>query len=676
MRAFVPLLAIVSLVGASVQAAPIFPAGANPDLDTHMHRHGRQFFNINAVPFGLSLDAHAKDADSIALVETFLAQDENDDVVAVTGKHAYELLSGYGEYGDLGFFGGVALVGTSFAYQTLRQEGAPEKVLSIWRQRVVRAADSWHLFYVLSGGNGVVARGIRRMVSEFPDQPPLPVQYPEMLPLFDEDGKPLPQPKDNGTYREDNSGGLLPEGEWIWKDSASKDQVSGQVFAMIALYDAMKDDPDIDQALVTRMQEDALGLAQVLMTKRKIDNLEGPAGKGEYDLIIMDADGRPTFHHDLNPLSLEKLYLTEEQGSFNVFNLFMAIGVMKGLCHVTGDPAVEAFIYEELLANRNYLQLMKDSLDAKKGALDYIYAGNMTNFDNPDMTGVALWLALYTETDPEVADVLHFFLEHGWWQRADESHTAALCKQPFWHAIYLGLTRSGVQPATVKELRDLLLAFDLGPYWNPVRINCDDTEIAAGECLAEDGETVLTLSVQEDGGTWLATEALDPSIRPPSNFDARSNPFRVNGGGGMRLNPGGDLLAAYWMGRFLEANEPGSNNRSPFARAHMPVGGWPERTGDDSPDIVGATDLGAPGDTVQGDSASAADLRPDTSADIGGPSSKKSGGCRAGSPASGTPLPVLLALLLGLFAVRAKVRVVRGGRSAARRRGQNDTWTE
>jgi hypothetical protein len=651
------LFAFICLMAPLAQAAPILPAGGSPELDAHMHRHGRQFFGINAVPFGLSLDAHAKDLEAIDLINAFLAQSDSDDVVAVTGKHPYELLSGYGEYGDLGFFGGVGVAGTAFAYQTLRREGASEEILARWRERVVRAAESWHLFYVLSGGNGVVARGIRRMVSEFPDQPPLPVQYPEMLPLFDDDGKPLPQPKNNGTYREDNSGGLLPEGEWIWKDSASKDQVSGQIFAMIALYDAMKDDPDIDQALVTRMQADALGLAKVLMTKREIENIEGPAGKGEYDLIIMDADGRPTFHHDLNPLSLEKLYLTEEQGSWNVFNLFMAVGVMKGLYHVTGDPEVEAYIYEELLANRNYMQLMKDSLDGAKGALDYIYAGTMTNFDNPDMTGVALWLALYTETDPEVADVLHFFLEQGWWQRANESHTAALCKQPFWHAIYLGLTRTGVQPSTVKELQELLLAFDLGPYWNPLRINCDEEEIAAGECLAVDGKTVLTLEAQEEGGSWMATEALDPSIRPPSNFDARSNPYRVNGGGGMRLNPGGDLLAAYWMGRYLEASEPGSSNRSPFARSHMPVGGWPDVVVEAGADVVTAEDLSSP-DSGQASDLAGTDLPAgDITPAVVEKSEKKSSGCNSGQPtADALPLALLALLLLATLA-RARARL-------------------
>ncbi len=105
MQRIVPLFAIICLAAPSIQAEPILPAGANPDLDAHMHRHDRQFYGINAVPFGLSLDAHALDAESIDSINTFLAQSDSDDVVAVTGKHPYELLSGYGEYGDLGFLG-------------------------------------------------------------------------------------------------------------------------------------------------------------------------------------------------------------------------------------------------------------------------------------------------------------------------------------------------------------------------------------------------------------------------------------------------------------------------------------------------------------------------------------------------------------------------------------------
>ncbi|MBW2526790.1 MAG: hypothetical protein JRI23_21585 [Deltaproteobacteria bacterium] len=559
------------LLASRAPADPLLPAGAYLGLDEQMARQGRQFYQLNARPFGLSLNGHVEDLAARELIDQFLAQDASDDVEAVTGKHPFEIFSAYGEYGDLGFFGGVAVAATAYEYMTLKRDGGTAAALERARARVVRAAESWHVFYVVTGGGGLVARGVRRMAPEDPADPPVPVTYPDMVPLFDDDGEPLPQPKNNGTYRWDNSGGELPEGEWIWKDSCSKDQLVGQVFGMAALYDAMKDDPDIDQALVQRMQQDATLVGEMLMTRRDIASLEGPVGEGRYDLIIMDADGRPTFHHDLNPLSLEKIYLLESSTGFNRFNLMMAIGVIKGLHHVSGDPRLERFLYEEMLHRREYL----DKVNREGGAIDYIYMGLETNFDNPDMTAIALWLALYLETDPEVADELRRFLEEGWWNREGESHTASQCKQPLWHAVYATLTEEGVPQGVRDELADLLLGFDLGPYWNDQRINCDDEELAAGQCLAVDGSTTITIRGQTEGGTWMATEALHPSIRPPSDFNARSNPFEVNGGGGMRLNPGGDLLAAYWIGRYMRAGSPGETNRSPQARDHRPVGEWP-----------------------------------------------------------------------------------------------------
>jgi MYXO-CTERM domain-containing protein len=564
------LLVVVLLAGVPAAAEPIFPAGANPALDAQLRRHGRQFYELNARPFGLSLDVWYASADARALIEQFLAQDQSDDFVAVTGQHPFTIIREYGEHGDLGFFGGNALAATAYEYLTLKREGAPAADLARARARVVRAAESWHVFYVVTGGGGVVARGIRRLVPEDASDPPIPDSPPTLVPLFDESGAPLPQPKDNGSERADNSGGVLPAGVWTWIDSCSKDQLVGQVFGMVALYDAMKDDPDIDQALVRRLQADAKLVGEMLMTVRDITQLEGPNGEGSYDLIIMDADGRPTKFHDLNPKSLEKWYFPAESSQFNRFNVIMALGIIKGLLHVAGDPALEAYLYQELMGTRQYLDL----LSRTEGAVDYIYNGANTNWDDPDMTADALWLAVYLETDPEVLAPLRAFLEERWWAPAGEPFAAVHAKQPWWHLIYLTLTDRGVDAALRDEARDLLEGFSLGPYFNDPRENCDAAELAARECVALDGVTVLHL-IEGPEGQLMADEALHPSIRPPSNYDSRSNPFAVNGGGGDLLNPGGDLLAAYWVGRYMEASAAGQSNRSPFAATHMPIGGWP-----------------------------------------------------------------------------------------------------
>ena len=644
----VPFATLALVLAAPLRAAPILPAGRSPDLDAAVQRHERQFYGLNALPFGLSLDVFPAGAEAVALIDQFLAGDAADFQVA-TGKHPFEVIAAYGEHGDLGFFGGVALVGTAFRYVALRQEGAPADVLAVARARVERAARSWHVFKQVTGGNGLVARGIQRLVPEDPADPPVPLDASPVVPLFDDQGLPLPQPKDNGTWRADNSGGVLPPGTWNWIDSCSKDQLVGQVLGMVALYDALKGDADADPELLAQLSDDAAAIGRMLMQKHEVAGLEGLFGSGEYDLMIWDADGRPTKYRDLNPLMLEQLVFAPDSGKFNVFNLFMAIGVLKGLLHVSGDPELEAFLYDECLGRRGWLD--QAAHPTRPLAIDYIYAGTNTNFDVPDMTGVALFLALYLETDDQVSAVLRAFLEDRWWNRAGETHTARLCKQPLWHALYLAVTDRGADAGLVDELVSLLSGFDLGPYWSPSRLNCDADELAARSCVAIDGTTVLALEDAKMGAEVWSKEALDPRIRPPSDFNARSNPFHVNGGGGDLLNPGGDLLAAYWLTRALGATVPGQVNRSPFAREHMPVGGAVEPSPEPAAEpaaepavteVVDAPDGAAP------EATDATTLPPDQ----GEVQASGGGGCATGRASGGAPFVAFLAAAVLLLARR------------------------
>ena len=179
-----------------------------------------------------------------------------------------------------------------------------------------------------------------------------------------------------------------------------------------------------------------------------------------------------------------------------------------------------------------------------------------------------------------------------------------------------------------------------------------EQEVQAGECLAVDGKTVIDLQAETNrGGRPIATEALDPSIRPPSNFNARTDPFEVNGGEGSGLNPGGDLNSAYWLMRYLPERGPGEAAVSPLAREHMPVGGPPPQPDGPADGQPGGDDAGITEDAADGNAADATQDFPDGSAEEPG----GGGGCSAGR--RGTPVPVLL------WALAAAVSVLSGRRT-------------
>ncbi len=563
-------IALVAWVG-TTPAKTVFEPGADPALDEHMDRHTRLFGGLHAFPFGIGLTiARLNEPYGPDFIREWLDEGEGLSLLEWSGVHPYEVVGEYEGPAGIGLRGGGASPGTAFRYMALKAEGAPPEVLAGAREDVVKAIETLWVVHVITGIPYGVARGVMLLEPLHEGEPPFPHITPNIVPLFDEQGNPLPpDPKNNGTDRADNSGGLLPEGQWFWQDSCSKDQLVGWVAAMATLYDAVADDPDVDPALVQRLRDVACAIGAGLRVKYPFTALDGE--EYLYDLVIMDADGRPTKHHDLNPLAYDGgIYLPPGSPSINVFNLLMGLGIVKGLYHVCGDEKSEAFLYGELIGNRDYLGLIPRGEDS--AAVDYIYAGAKTNFSNVNMVAIALFLNLYFERDDAVADPVRDFMERRWWDAPGVPQAARHLKQPYFLALYEAMTARGTDPARAAHAAALLKAFTLDPYTDDARINCDEAELAAGQCLAVDGQTVLTLQKETNRGDHpIATEPLDPSIRPPSNFNARSDPFEVNGGGGAGLNPGGDLHAAYWMLRFLPERPAGVAALSPRAREHRAV---------------------------------------------------------------------------------------------------------
>jgi hypothetical protein len=192
--------------------------------------------------------------------------------------------------------------------------------------------------------------------------------------------------------------------------------------------------------------------------------------------------------------------------------------------------------------------------------------GPQTNFSNVNMLAIALATLGRFETDPYVRSRLVQTLQNQFWSigdAADASHDL----QAWYDVIYAGHT-PGVTADIPSRMKADLGAFQPAPAFERDRINCNDAGIASGTCTAIDGTTLQLNDQGGHGGELVANEIVPMSIRPDSDFEWRSSPFAVNGTGSNLMDPRGDWLTAYWLGRIYDTDP--SKNVSPSARPPLP----------------------------------------------------------------------------------------------------------
>jgi hypothetical protein len=527
---------IAALVPSVAHAAPI--VGDDASLAKLMDGYQRQQDNFATVELGISINPFIK-PDQIATVKSFFAQDAERDFQKFSGKHPFEVVERFNEHEDLGNFGGVASVGVAARFLHLRKSGAPEAELARARDAVVRAANGW-IVYGSIGGRGVVARGIRRINST----PPIPGEIPMTVPLGSPDKK-------TPTWRAPIAKGF---DDYIWIDDSSKDQIIGYALATVWLYDALRDDPMAPPGLADKLATPLVALARSMM---KVASENGA------DMVVRDADGRLTTFGDFNSrlLSPGGALLPEDSTLRNGFSAAMGAAVIRAAFHVSGQQDIGEFYYQELVGKRDYPRDFATNAGA-------VYTGVKTNFSNVNMLAMALATLGRIETDPYVRERLSFTLDKQFFNQGDDrdgSHT----KQAWFDAIY-----GAYGPNPPSEIRarvtEHLSGFQPAPAFQRERINCDEAEIAALSCLAIDGKTMLTLSPSRAHNMGIVAKTIIPmSIRPDSDFAWRDDPYGVNAGGGNRMNPGGDVLAAYWLARVSDLDDS-KRNLSPFARDPLP----------------------------------------------------------------------------------------------------------
>lgn len=487
----------------------------------------RQHQAISSAPFGMSLDAEVTDR---AGIDAWMAEGSGytrADLEAFTGEDLYDTVVAYGEMGDLGMFGGVAAVADAWRWGLLRQ-GASAEMEEMDRalSRLEQLMDSLHAMQAVTGRPGSLVRGLGAA-----DMPGM--ESVELVPLNDEDGAPLPASK-SAVWRADQSGEYPT---LYWYDDTSKDQWIGYILALSAVWEVASEDPMVDPARMAALRSDALAMGQALQL---------PSPDTGLDLTLIDGDGRPTTFHDLNANELEGVVL---DAPFNPFNALLALAGLRVLADVSGDADLMSF-YEEVADDRGYAALSED-------VGTFVYLGYLTNYSNVNMGFTALYSLLRHEQDRGRRG---HYLEalRGLWAEGDD-------RAP-WHFhnawfSYLYASQVAVEDTIVAEATENLLEAHEAPYWDDPVENCDPEEVSAGVCIAVDGTTEIRLHGAWVDGVFVPESArnadlvaesyLPQRVRPPDNFAWRSDPYAVNGGGGTRLNPGGDLRAAYWAGRWL-----------------------------------------------------------------------------------------------------------------------------
>lgn len=507
-------------------AEPLFDA----ELEAHATRLERQFHGLNAHGTQVTADLTIATTrtEERELIADFVASDSWE-FEAFAGRSVPSVIDGFGK--TAGMYAGAGIAADAFRYATLRDQGADCAEVEQARKFLEADLDVLHLVTAITGIPGGVARGFAQKDLPGAGQEPT-------TPLFDASGAPLPAEKNNGTWRDDNSGGSYPN--VIWEDSCSRDMFSGWVLGYASAWEAIANDPAFAKEKKQRLQADARAIGHSLMQ----------VGAEGYDLEIKDPDGRRTYHGILHESSIDRAYL---DGVQNGFNGMLALGIVAALAYVSEDPALNAYLKKSLIAERGLHLMARDSMIG-------VDLGVKSNYSSYNMAFLGGWLAVRYLCDEAARSVAREAVQVALYDRPGQTRQPLEQKQSYFDLTYVA-ARSGSsafappsadvdEPAVARAL-ETLSELEPPPYYAPVRLNCDAAEIASGQCVAEDGTALELLGYVGRGDELVAAAPLPMRTRPPSNYHWRSNPYAVDSpSDGSTLLSGADFRVAYWMARF------------------------------------------------------------------------------------------------------------------------------
>ncbi len=485
--------------------------------------HDRVFAAFITHGTGLNTEVQVREAAARATLQAFV-DGEGWDLAAATGSTPEEVATLWTKVA--GAYAGVGLAADAYRYGVLRDEGAACDDVGQARAQLVRGIEGLLRNVEITGTPGVITRGLS------PTDPTAYGSLVEVVDLFDDQGNALPPDKTNGTWRAD-VGGDHPG--YVWEDSCSRDMLVGWAAGFGALAEVIGADDSIPSDLRDRVADAARSIGLSLRTVQD----------SGYDLEIRDADGRMTYHGILHEESVDRVYLA---GAMNGMNAVMSLGITAALARASQDPEAATWIADQLLAERDLPGLIAEYVTV-------IDIGRGNNYSGHNMAFLGGYLVERHLCDPAARAAVGQGMK-ALYHRPDRDWQPIEQGQALYDlvAAKAALDADGtLDEDAVSRMVSTLSAFPAAPYWDLGTAHCDADEIEAGACLAEDGTTMIPLADGPGRNDALVSSAPIPwSIRPPSNYHWRSNPYQVDrGGDGTTLLSAVDFRFVHWSARWM-----------------------------------------------------------------------------------------------------------------------------
>jgi len=519
--------------------------GYDSDLEAKADRYDRAHLLFSCSGNGINSDVAVslgQPADR-QLIEDFIQTTDSWDFEAFSGGSSpLDVITEHQKVA--GLYAGVGIAADAYRYGVLRDQGYPAEDVDRARTFLERGIEGLIVAAEIPGAEGVIVRGFCR--TDVSDA----CANIETTPLFDEFGNPLPEEKNNGTWREDNTAdNRYPN--YKWEDSCSRDMFIGWATAFAAVWEVIRDDSTFDQEIKDKLQLYAGQIGRSLMVERT----GGPGSLGQaFDLEIFDADGRTTFHGYINENNWDRVYLAWLPIKDGMYAL-MSLGAVAALTYCSEDPVLEEYLYDHLVGERHLDDIaMTHQLGVNLGII--------TNYSATNMAMQGALLAFRYIDDPAVREKMRYATETHLYLNGTQLH-----RQPEEYAYSLfdfiqAANMSGASAFNAMRrdpdfdalARGIQTLFDFQepPYWEYEIINCDEAEIASGHCVLNDGSEVTVLGYVGRNDSLITQEPIPHAVRPPSNYHWRSSPYNPNGGDeGQRMAPGVDFRFAYWFGRWV-----------------------------------------------------------------------------------------------------------------------------